>query len=307
MSVAYVTHRACREHRVPEGHPEVPERLLVIEEALMEQGVWDFLVPLEAPRCIRADLERVHDGAYVDRILEGAPREGFHALDEDTFMSPGSAEAALRAAGAAVLATEKVLAGDFRRAFCAVRPPGHHASRSRAMGFCLFNNVAVAAAYALGPGGLDRISVLDFDAHRGNGTEALFAGDDRLQFCSMYQQDLFPPPRSEAPAANVVEVALRPGSDGEALRAALQTVWLPALERHAPQLVLVSAGFDGHILDDLSALRLRDSDYRWISELCVACADSHAQGRVVSVLEGGYHLPSLGRCAAAHVRVLMGL
>ncbi|MEE4299645.1 MAG: histone deacetylase family protein [Pseudomonadales bacterium] len=307
MIVAYVSHPACARHRPPAGHPECPERLAVIEELLMSQGVFDFLLHVEAPRCPRELLERVHAPALLAQVIEHEPRAGHRALDGDTLVGPGSAEAALRAAGAAVAAVEGVLAGRFDRAFCAVRPPGHHATRDRAMGFCLFDNIALGATRALDADGVRRLAIVDFDAHRGNGTEALFAENERVLYCGLHEAGLFPPPRREPAASNVCEIALAPGSSGQVLRREVERVWAPALAAHAPELLLVSAGFDGHARDDMSALTFGEADFRWLSEFCVAIADRHASGRVVSVLEGGYDLPSLGRCAAAHVRTLMAL
>lgn len=270
----------------------------------MHQGVWDLLCHEAAPRAEVAALLAVHTGEHVELVLEHAPRQGLRALDEDTLLGPGSPEAALRAAGAVVRATTAVLQQEAGAAFCSVRPPGHHATRAHAMGFCLFNNLAVGVAQALGLG-IDRVGIVDFDAHRGNGTEEIFADDARVLYCSLYQHPFYPVDTRVRVPANVVDVPLAAGSDGRALRRLVEAQWLPALRRFRPQIVFVSAGFDAHALDDMSGLNFVDADYRWLSQQIVEVAGEHAEGRVVSTLEGGYHLPSLGRCVALHVRALL--
>ncbi|MEZ5965969.1 MAG: histone deacetylase family protein [Planctomycetota bacterium] len=304
MPVLYLSHAACSAHVGFAGHPERPQRLQAIEESLMERGVFDLLQHEPAPRAELEALLRVHKRAHVERVLGSAPDEGLVQFDADTFLGPASPEAALRAAGAVVRATDAVLAGEVRAAFCAVRPPGHHATRDRAMGFCLFNNVAVGVAHALATG-VRRLAVLDFDAHRGNGTEEIFADDPRVLFCSLYQHPFYPyGDRSHVPA-NVVDVPLAAGSDGGALRDLFETRWLPALTRHRPEVLFLSAGFDAHVLDEMSGLCFTDNDYAWLSQRIVEVATADAAGRVVSALEGGYHLPSLGRCVTLHVRALL--
>jgi acetoin utilization deacetylase AcuC-like enzyme len=244
----------------------------------------------------------------VDRILAGAPADGQHRLDEDTLMSPGSVEAARRAAGANVAAVDAVLNGDCLRAFCAVRPPGHHATRDQAMGFCLFNNVAVAAAHALAAHGLKRVAIADFDVHHGNGTQAIFEREPRVLFVSSHQSPLYPGSghEDERGVGNIVNGPLSPGAGSHEFRELWDSVLLPRLDAFRPQLVLVSAGFDAHRDDPLADIRLGHEDYAWVTGQLVALARSHASGRLVSTLEGGYDLAALAACASAHVSALMG-
>lgn len=298
------THPACLLHDTGRGHPERPERLSAVLDALRD-AFGDTLDWREAPRATREQLLRVHAPSLVSLVLDTAPDHTV-ALDPDTVLSPHSAEAALRAAGAAVAAVDGVLEGDDRRAFCAVRPPGHHATRDTAMGFCLFNSVAVAAAHALAVHGLARVAIADFDVHHGNGTQAIFAREPRVQFASSHQMPLYPDsghPR-ERGAGNVLNAPLPAGADGAAFRRAWRETLLPALDAFAPQLLLVSAGFDAHARDPLAQLALEAEDYAWITRELVALADRHAGGRVVSLLEGGYDLQALRECSIAHVGAL---
>ncbi len=283
-------------------HPECPERLHAILAALKASGL--ALLEVEAPEATREQLARVHAGEHVDFVFDSAPADGYAYLDPDTSMNPRSLSAALHAAGAVVKATDMVMAGEARRAFCAVRPPGHHATPARAMGFCLFNNVAIGATHALDVHGLERVAVLDFDVHHGNGTEDAFHEDPRVMLCSTFQHPYYPYCGSDSGNDHIVNVPLPAMTDGRGFRAAVERAWLPALERFAPQFVFVSAGFDAHREDPLAYLNLEDDDYRWVSERLVELADRHAQGRVVSTLEGGYNTTALARCVVEHVRAL---
>jgi acetoin utilization deacetylase AcuC-like enzyme len=286
-------------------HPESPARLHAISDQLIAAGIEPFLLHRDAMQATREQIERVHEPAYVDEVFEAAPQEGLVWLDGDTAMNPHSLEAALHAAGANVQAVDMVMAGEARRAFCAVRPPGHHAGRDRAMGFCIFNNIAVGAAHAITVHGLERVAIVDFDVHHGNGTEDIFSGDNRVLMCSTFQHPFYPGTGAGDTAPNIVNCPLPAMTDGADFRATLRAHWLPVLEAFEPQLILVSAGFDGHIEDDMAQMRLREPDYEWVTlEIC-DLADRHAEGRVVSTLEGGYNLSALGRSVAVHIRAMM--
>jgi len=286
-------------------HPECPARLSAINDRLIAAGLDPYLVHYTAPAVTRAQLERVHAGAYIDEIEAASPAAGLHYLDPDTALNPYSLTAARHAAGAVVEAVDLVLTGAHRTAFCAVRPPGHHAERRRAMGFCLFNNVAVGAAHALAAHGVSRVAIVDFDVHHGNGTENIFAGDERVLMVSTFQHPLYPYSGVDAPAANMVNVPLPAGTDGPAFREVVNAHWRPALNAFRPELVLISAGFDAHREDPLAGLKLADDDYAWVTRFLVEVAERHGHGRVVSSLEGGYALSALGRAAALHVRELV--
>jgi acetoin utilization deacetylase AcuC-like enzyme len=304
-AVRLYTHPACLLHDTGPGHPERPERLAAVLAAL--RASFPDLDPVDAPRASRMQLQRVHADSLLTAILDAEPA-GRIALDPDTMLSPASAEAALRAAGAGVAAVDAVLAGEVPRAFCAVRPPGHHATGESAMGFCLFNGIAVAAAHALAAHGLARVAIADFDVHHGNGTQAIFAAEPRVLFLSSQQLPLYPGSGhpDERGAGNLHNAALAPGSGGTEFRAAWRERLLPALEAFAPQLLLVSAGFDGHHRDPLAQLQLEAADYAWLTAELVAAAGRHCGGRVVSVLEGGYDLHALAECSVAHVAALAG-
>ena len=304
-SVAYITHPAFLQHEMGQHHPESPARLHAISDQLIAAGIEPFLLHRDAMQATREQIERVHEPAYVDEVFEAAPQEGLVWLDGDTAMNPHSLEAALHAAGANVQAVDMVMAGEARRAFCAVRPPGHHAGRNRAMGFCIFNNIAVGAAHAITVHGLERVAIVDFDVHHGNGTEDIFSGDNRVLMCSTFQHPFYPGTGAGDTAPNIVNCPLPAMTDGADFRATLRAHWLPVLEAFEPQLILVSAGFDGHIEDDMAQMHLREPDYEWVTlEIC-DLADRHAEGRVVSTLEGGYNLSALGRSVAVHIRAMM--
>ncbi len=299
------THPACLAHDTGAGHAERPERLGAVTGALRD-AFPDVLDWREAPRATREQLARAHAPGLLQSVLDAAPAQRV-MLDPDTALSPGSAEAALRAAGAAVAAVDAVLASPGSRAFCAVRPPGHHATADTAMGFCLFNNVAVAALHALQVHGLARVAIADFDVHHGNGTQAIFEQDPRVLFVGSHQMPLYPGTgaASETGMGNIVNAPLPPDSGSEAFRAAWETRLLPALDAFAPQLLLVSAGFDAHARDPLAQLRLSADDYGWLTQRLVELANRHARGRVVSLLEGGYDLVALRESSVAHVAALL--
>jgi acetoin utilization deacetylase AcuC-like enzyme len=307
MGVLLFTHLACLRHDPGLGHPECPDRLRAVLRAL-DAGEFTDLIRAEAPLATVEQLLRVHPPGYVEAILGIRPEgEEIVALDADTLMSAGSAEAALRAAGAAVAAVDAVCEGEVRRVFCATRPPGHHAEPNKPMGFCLFANAAVAARHAQAVHGLSRVAVVDFDVHHGNGTQACFEAEASLFYASSHQWPLYPGTGDshETGVGNIHNALLPPGADGAAFRAAWRDQLLPALEAFVPELIVVSAGFDAHAADPLAQLRVREADFAWLTgELC-AIADRYAQGRLVSLLEGGYDLDALALSTAAHVRALM--
>jgi acetoin utilization deacetylase AcuC-like enzyme len=288
-------------------HPEQPARLTAIEDQLIASGLGQHLKRYEAPLASDEQLARVHPMDYVQAIRAASPQSGTVHLDPDTAMNPWSLQAALRAAGAAVLATDLVLTNEARTAFCSVRPPGHHACRARPMGFCIFNNVAIAASHALEAHGLERVAIVDFDVHHGNGTEDIFEGDARVLMVSTFQHPFYPYSGTENPAANMVNMPLAAGSGSHEFRDAVRESWMPALDAFRPQLVCFSAGFDAHAEDDMAMLRLSDYDYAWVTEQVKDVAERYAEGRIVSLLEGGYALSALGRSVVQHLRVLAGL
>ena len=308
MTTAFYSHPECRLHDMGAGHPECPQRLDAINDHLLATGLDVALQFHDAPCATVEQISRAHTSGYVAELTdllehvraEGRPR----ALDPDTVANPGTLAAAMRAAGAAVAATDEVISGRAHNAFCAVRPPGHHATRDETMGFCFFNNVAVGARHALDVHGLQRVAIIDFDVHHGNGTEDIIAGDERVLMCSFFQHPLYPHSGAVPKGTNMVNVPVDPYTRGAALRETIDAMWMPALERFAPQMVFISAGFDAHREDDLGQLGLVEADYEWITQRMVAVADRHAQGRIVSCLEGGYHLGALARSVAAHLRVL---
>ena len=305
MTCAWITHAECRRHEMGEGHPECPERLDAISDYLLAKGILDLLVPYDAPAATVQELSGAHSSLYVQEIIASAPTQGYLHVDPDTAMCPATLEAALHAAGAVVLATDLVLAGEVQRAFCAVRPPGHHAGRESAMGFCFFNNVAVGIRHALNAHGIERVALADFDVHHGNGSEDILANDERVFMVSTFQAGLYPFLGEVPLGHNVANVALPAGSDGTALRRAFEEVWKPHLEEFRPQLLFISAGFDAHRADEMGGLRWVEDDYAWITRKLIGIADRHCEGRVISTLEGGYERFALARCVAAHVRALI--
>ncbi|MFY3150403.1 histone deacetylase family protein [Achromobacter xylosoxidans] len=307
METMYLTHPACRLHEMGSWHPESPQRLDAISDQLLASGLMPYLDDRQAPQASRHDVLRVHTVQYLDSLREHTPEHGYYPIDPDTLMNPHTYEAALYAAGAGVAAVDAVMGGEARTAFCAVRPPGHHACRSQAMGFCFLNNVAIAARHAMEFHGLSRVAIVDFDVHHGNGTEDVFAGDERVLMCSIFQHPFFPNSGTEQPAANMVNVPVAAYTAGAAVRTIVTDTWLPRLEAHRPELILISAGFDAHREDDMGRMGLVEADYAWITEQLVDVAERHCQGRIVSTLEGGYNLSALGRSVVAHIRALAKL
>jgi acetoin utilization deacetylase AcuC-like enzyme len=311
MTTAYYTHPECRLHDMGAGHPECPQRLDAIADHLRATGLDIALDLRDAPQATTEQIERAHSAAYLREIHEfmqqvqacGEPRY----VDPDTVVCPATWAAALRAAGAAVAATDDVIDGRAANAFCAVRPPGHHATRDQAMGFCFFNNVAIAARHALDVRGLQRVAIVDFDVHHGNGTEDIIAGDERVLMASFFQHPLYPGSGAVPKGTNMVNVPIPPYTRGGEVREAIEAMWMPRLESFRPQMLFVSAGFDAHRDDELAQLGLVEADYEWITRRLKDVADRHAGGRIVSCLEGGYSLPALARSVATHLRVLAGV
>jgi acetoin utilization deacetylase AcuC-like enzyme len=307
MTTAFVTHADCLKHDMGRHHPECPERLSAIEDQLIASGIAQYLERHDAPLATDEQLARVHPLEYVHAIRDTAPESGTVHLDPDTAMNPHTFKASLRAAGAAVLATDLVLKKAVDTAFCAVRPPGHHACRARSMGFCIFNNVAVAARHAIEAHGLRRVAVIDFDVHHGNGTEDIFENDPFVMMASTFQHPFYPYCGADNPAPNMINVPLAAGAGSREFREAVTEAWIPALDKFRPQMIFFSAGFDAHAEDDMAMLRFTDGDYAWVTQQMKAVAERHAEGRMVSVLEGGYSLSALGRSVVQHLRVLSGL
>lgn len=307
MFTAYITHPACLKHDMGADHPECPARIHAIEDQLIASGLFNFLAQYEAPQASKGQLARVHNSAYIESIFSRAPDAGLAYLDGDTAMNEYSLEAALRAAGAAVMATDLVISAQVENAFCNIRPPGHHAGRSSAAGFCIFNNVAVGVAHALEHHGLQRVAIADFDVHHGNGTEDIFHDDPRVMLCSTFRHPYYPYSGTDSGNEHIVNVPLPAGTAGDEFRVAVSEHWLPALERFQPQMLFISAGFDAHREDDMGGFGLSDADYGWVTEQIKDIASRHAGRRIVSVLEGGYALNALGRSATVHIKSLSGL
>ena len=304
MATAFIHHPDCVLHDMGAHHPESPDRLAAIEDYLLAAGLIQHLVSEAAPKASREQLLRVHDRSFIDSIESASPQSGMVHLDPDTAMNPHTLSAALHAAGAVVRAADMVIRGEAENAFCNVRPPGHHACRGRAMGFCFFNNVAVGAAHALEAHGLQRVAIVDFDVHHGNGTEDIFCDDERVLMVSTFQHPFYPYSGTEGRSEQMVNIPLAAYSGSAAFRQAVENAWLPALHGFAPQMVFVSAGFDAHRDDDMASLGLVEGDYAWVTRQIVDVADRYADGRIVSTLEGGYNLPALARSVSAHVREL---
>ncbi|MCP4936808.1 MAG: histone deacetylase family protein [bacterium] len=303
--LAVISHSDCLLHDNGPNHPEDADRLHAINNQTIMSGLEYVLLHYDAPLATKDQLLRVHDQSYIERIHKMAPKVGFVDIDGDTVMSPGTLQAALRSAGAGILGTDLVMSGKANPVFCSIRPPGHHAEHDRAMGFCLFNNIAIAAAHALFDHGLERIAILDFDVHHGNGTENMFAGDERVLFCSSFQHPFYPHTGHDSDTRNLVDVPLKAGTKGPEFRQAIEEHWFPALNEFRPQLIFISAGFDAHVLDDMSHVNLIEADYGWITSELVSIATKHAQGRIVSMLEGGYEHGALARSVVAHLNALL--
>ena len=309
----YFTHSDCRKHEMGRGHPECPERLDAIEDRLLISGLGDALDRREAPLASTGDIELAHSKMHVasirglgDELADQVAAGGrpYEQIDPDTAMNPHPWQAILRASGAVIAATDAVMAGELENAFCAVRPPGHHACRDRAMGFCIFNQVAVGARYALERHGLKRVAIVDFDVHHGNGTEDILAGDERVLMVSFFQHPFYPGTGAGPHAANMVNLPVPAYTKGAVIRELIDEVWMPRLEAFRPEMIFVSAGFDAHREDDLGQLGLVEQDYTWITQRLKDVARKHAKGRIVSSLEGGYNLSALGRSVEAHLRAL---
>ncbi len=307
MATAFIHHADCVKHDMGSYHPESPGRYKSVEEYVQAAGLLGKLDLYDAPLATDEQLARAHPESYIEMIRESAPASGLVQLDPDTSMNPHSLNAALRAAGSGVLGIDLVMGDRAQNVFCNVRPCGHHATRNRSMGFCIFNNIAVAAFHATEVHKLDRVAIVDFDVHHGNGTEDIVSDEDRILMCGTFQHPFYPYSGTENVARNMCNVPLKAGTGSEGFRKASEEIWLPALEEFEPELILVSAGFDAHEDDPLAQLRLTDDDYAWVTHKLMGVAERHSQGRIVSVLEGGYSLQALGRSVVRHVNVLAGL
>lgn len=307
MHSAYITHPEFLKHDMGADHPECPARVHAIQDQLIASGLFDYLTHYEAPKATKEDLARVHTAEYIDMVFAKSPQTGLIDLDGDTSMNPFTLNAALHAVGAVIKGVDLVMSGSMETAFCNIRPPGHHAGRASASGFCIFNNVAAAAAYALEKHGLQRIAIADFDVHHGEGTEDIFRDDPRVMICSTFQHPYYPFCGADSSSEHIINVPLAARSTGADFRAAVTEHWLPALERFQPQLILISAGFDAHWEDDMGGLALRENDYFWVTETLKEVAKRHADGRIVSALEGGYALHALGRSVMNHIKSLSEL
>ena len=305
MAITLFSHANCYRHLAGDDHPEQPARLSAINDQLIRSGLEFVLQQRDATPAIKQQLYRAHSQLYVDEIYAKAPTEGYIWLDPDTQMMRHSLDAALHAAGAGIDAVDLVLQDPDQQAFCSVRPPGHHATRDQAMGFCIFNNVAIAALHALTQHGLERVAIVDFDVHHGNGTEDIVSGDERILFCSSFQSALYPYRDQQSGAANVENLPLPALCKPAQWREQIQNHWLPRLNAFKPQLILVSAGFDGHREDDMAQFLLVEDDYQWIAQQLKQLADQHCQGRIVAMLEGGYALSALGRSVVAFLKGFM--
>jgi acetoin utilization deacetylase AcuC-like enzyme len=315
-ATGYFTHKDCHLHEMGLGHPECPERLDAIDDRLLASGVRDALTICDVPLANTADILLAHDALLMtslqdlsarlaEDVLAGGPS---HAqIDPDTQLNTHTLNAALRAAGAVIAATDAVLAGEVENAFCAVRPPGHHACRDKAMGFCFFNNIAIGALHALERHGLKRVAIVDFDVHHGNGTENILQGDERVLMVSFFQHPFFPYSGTENPAANMLNLPVPAYTRGMDVRELIETYWISRLEEFKPEMIFISAGFDAHRDDDLGQMGLVEQDFAWITQRMKDVAQRHAKGRIVSTLEGGYDLPALARSVEAHIRVLADL
>lgn len=304
--IAYISHPDCQKHNMGPGHPESPARLIAIDNALAASDIHTLLQRYEAPLVTREQLLRVHDADYVDAIFKLSPAKGLTYLDSDTAMNPHSLTAALRAAGAVILAVDLVMKAKSKTAFCCVRPPGHHAERARAMGFCFFNNVAVGVMHALEHYKIKRVAIVDFDVHHGNGTEDIFRLESRVLLCSSFQSPFYPMSGADTKSDHIINLPLPAGTSGKEFRTAVTNHWLEKLETFHPELIFFSAGFDGHKEDTMANFFLIEEDYSWITEKVRSIAEKYCKGRMISILEGGYALNALGRSVVAHLRAMAG-
>jgi len=307
MRTAYITHASGLKHNMGNQHPECPQRLDAINDQLIASGILNHLIHYDATAITAEQLMRVHDADYVHWMISQALEGTVACLDSDTTINQFTITAAMHAAGAVTNGVDLVMAGEVENAFCCMRPPGHHAGRKGASGFCIFNNVAVGAAHALAAHQLNRVAILDFDVHHGDGTEDIFYDDARVMLCSTFRHPFYPHTGADSSNAHIINVPLAAGSNGETFRAAVTDFWLPALERFQPEFIFISAGFDAHIEDDMGGLALKEADYLWVTEIIKSVAAKHAKNRIVSTLEGGYELHALGRSVMTHLKSLSSL
>lgn len=305
MTVALITHAECQLHDMGSTHPENPARLQAIHDQLITSGLDWIMRHYEAPKASRDQLLRVHSANYIQSLYDASPAQGYVQIDDDAIMNSHTLSAALHAAGAVILGVDLVMRNEIDDVFCAIRPPGHHAEPNRAMGFCFFNNIAVATAHALDVYQLERIAIIDFDVHHGNGTEVIFKDNEKVLLCSSFQHPFYPHSGADTVSDHILNLPLAAGSDGQAFREAIKQNWLPALHNFKPQLILCSAGFDAHIEDEMASLKLNESDFEWVTSEIKSIAKQYAEGRVVSCLEGGYALSALGRSVVAHIKALL--
>ncbi len=306
-ATAFITHRDCQLHDMGSYHPESPTRLTAINDHLIAQGIDAYFSYYDAPLATFEQLLRVHPAAHLERIKRASPEHGIAHLDPDTAMNPHTWQAALRSAGAGCMAVDLVMTHEVQNAFCAVRPPGHHCERANPMGFCFFNNIAVAAAHAMAVHGLERVAIIDFDVHHGNGTEDIFADNEKVLMCSIFQHPFYPYSGADNPADNMCNIPLPAGSGSEEFQGAVTDCWLPRLNEFKPEMIFISAGFDAHYEDDMGSLKLFEKDYAWVTAQLLKVAEKYAQKRIVSMLEGGYVLSALSRSVGAHLRTLADL
>ncbi len=304
MATGYISHPDFFKHEMGSYHPESPQRLDAIDDQLILSRIDDFLTHIEAPLATEEQIQLVHDHALIQYLKEHSPKNGYFEIDGDTSMNPHTYQAALRAVGACIAAVDAIMQGKINNAFCAVRPPGHHAEPSQAKGFCFFNNIAIAAKYALEHYGLQKVAIIDFDVHHGNGTEAAFHQDPRVLMCSFFQHPFYPYSGDHPSSANMVNIPVPAFTKGVEIRAVVSDIWMPRLEAFAPEFIFISAGFDAHREDDLGQLSLVEADYAWITQEIQKVAKQFAHGRILSTLEGGYHLSALGRSVVAHIKEL---
>lgn len=305
MPIGFISHQDCLLHQMGAFHPEQPARLQVIEDAVSNSDLNNQLRYYQAPLAEREHLLRVHDKDYVDYVFRMSPTEGMISLDPDVMMNPHSLTAALRAAGAVIYGVELIMNKEVDAVFCNVRPPGHHAEHNKAMGFCIFNNIAIGVAHALQTFNLNRIAIIDFDVHHGNGTEDIFQTNPDVLYCSTFQHPFYPYSGSNTHSKHILNIPLPAGTTGELFRDKVEAFWLQKIEQFAPDMIFFSAGFDAYYKDDMANLKLRTEDYQWVTQKIKKIADNHCKGRMLSALEGGYYLNDLGACVVAHLRELL--
>jgi len=306
-STAFITHRDCHLHDMGTYHPESPTRLSAISDHMIAQGLDHYFVYYDAPLATFEQLLRVHPASHLERLKRNSPLHGIVHLDPDTAMNPHTWQAALRSAGAGVMAVDLVMSGEVQNAFCAIRPPGHHAERATPMGFCFFNNIAVAAEHALKVHGLSRVAIIDFDVHHGNGTEDCFSGNGHVLMASIFQHPYYPYSGTDNESFNMLNVPVPRGMGSEEFRMVVTDTWMPRLMEFMPEMIFISAGFDAHVEDEMGGTNLTEKDFIWVTDQLKLLADEFAKGRIVSMLEGGYVLSSLSRSVAAHIKALAGL